>query len=59
MAQLSVLQAEVGARAHEAGAARCDAAAARDGALLAQQHAAELAQQLQVPTYTLFWRFVR
>ncbi|XP_026494193.2 calponin homology domain-containing protein DDB_G0272472 isoform X3 [Vanessa tameamea] len=45
--QLGALQAEAGARAVEAGQARCDAAAARDAALLAQQHGAELAQQLQ------------
>nr|XP_026494193.1 calponin homology domain-containing protein DDB_G0272472 isoform X3 [Vanessa tameamea] len=47
VAQLGALQAEAGARAVEAGQARCDAAAARDAALLAQQHGAELAQQLQ------------
>lgn len=45
MAQLGALQAELGARALEAGQARCDAA-------LAQQHGAELAQQLQVRART-------
>ncbi|XP_022121341.2 ribosome-binding protein 1 isoform X2 [Pieris rapae] len=45
--QLSVLQAEVSGRAVEAGQARCEVAAARDSVLMAQQHAADLAHQLQ------------
>lgn len=39
------LMAQLGALQAEAGQARCDAA-------LAQQHSAELAQQLQVALYT-------
>ncbi|XP_045527409.1 ribosome-binding protein 1 isoform X3 [Pieris brassicae] len=45
--QLTVLQAEVSGRAVEAGQARCEVAAARDSVLMAQQHAADLAHQLQ------------
>ncbi|KAG6450012.1 hypothetical protein O3G_MSEX006304 [Manduca sexta] len=47
MAQLAALQAELSAHALEAGQARCELAAARDSLLMAQQHAADLAQQLQ------------
>ncbi|CAK1550523.1 unnamed protein product [Leptosia nina] len=45
--QLGALQAELNARVLEAGQARCEAGAARDSMIMAQQHAAELAQQLQ------------
>ncbi|XP_050675310.1 ribosome-binding protein 1-like isoform X2 [Leptidea sinapis] len=45
--QLQVLQAEAAARALEAGQARCELVAARDSLIMAQQHAADLAQQLQ------------
>ncbi|XP_072929861.1 uncharacterized protein alt isoform X3 [Epargyreus clarus] len=47
LAQLAALQAELSARVLEAGQARCEAAAARDTLLMAQQHAADIAQQLQ------------
>ncbi|XP_063387409.1 ribosome-binding protein 1 [Cydia fagiglandana] len=46
VAQLQTLQSELAARALEVAGARCDAGAARDAAIMAQQHAAELAQQL-------------
>lgn len=46
--QLNALQAELQARVLEVGQARCDAGAARDNMIIAQQHAADLAQQLQV-----------
>ncbi|XP_045502960.1 myosin heavy chain, fast skeletal muscle isoform X3 [Colias croceus] len=45
--QLTALQAELNARVLEAGQARCEAGAARDSMMMAQQHAADLAQQLQ------------
>ncbi|XP_038206792.1 MAR-binding filament-like protein 1-1 isoform X2 [Zerene cesonia] len=45
--QLTALQAELSARVLEAGQARCEAGAARDSMIMAQQHAADLAQQLQ------------
>ncbi|CAG4957571.1 unnamed protein product [Colias eurytheme] len=45
--QLAALQAELNARVLEAGQARCEAGAARDSMMMAQQHAADLAQQLQ------------
>ncbi|XP_061728930.1 ribosome-binding protein 1-like [Cydia pomonella] len=47
VAQLQGLQTELAARALEVAGARCDAGAARDAAIMAQQHAAELAQQLE------------
>lgn len=54
VSQLNALQAEVGAlqaeraaRAMELSQARCDAASVRDALMLAQQHHADLAQQLQ------------
>ncbi|XP_063628058.1 ribosome-binding protein 1 [Cydia splendana] len=46
VAQLQTLQSELAARALEVAGARCEAGAARDAAIMAQQHAAELAQQL-------------
>lgn len=46
--QLNAQQVELQARALEVGQARCDAGAARDNMIIAQQHAAELVQQLQV-----------
>ncbi|KAL0869100.1 hypothetical protein ABMA27_007404 [Loxostege sticticalis] len=45
--QLAALQAELNARIVEAGQARMDAGAAREAMIIAQQHTAELAQQLQ------------
>ncbi|CAH0690203.1 unnamed protein product [Spodoptera exigua] len=47
VAQLTGLQGELSAHALEAGQLRMELAAARDAAALAQQHAADLAQQLQ------------
>lgn len=45
--QLAGLQSEAAAHAHDARQARLELGAARDALLMAQQHAAELAQQLQ------------
>ncbi|KAM3956568.1 uncharacterized protein ACR2FA_009476 isoform 2-T3 [Aphomia sociella] len=47
VSQLSALQAEAGVLARELSQARCDAAGVRDALLHAQQHHADLAQQLQ------------
>ncbi|XP_049877687.1 ribosome-binding protein 1 isoform X3 [Pectinophora gossypiella] len=47
MQQLAAQQADLNARVMEISQARCDAAAARDSMMIAQQHATELAQQLQ------------
>ncbi|XP_026314965.1 kinectin isoform X2 [Hyposmocoma kahamanoa] len=52
VSQLGALQAEIQARVLEAGQARCEASAARDSVILAQQHAAELMQQLQDANHT-------
>ncbi|XP_047033920.1 kinectin isoform X7 [Helicoverpa zea] len=48
LAQLTGLQAELTAHALEAGQLRMEAGAARDSCVMAQQHAADLAQQLQL-----------
>nr|XP_049704580.1 ribosome-binding protein 1 isoform X8 [Helicoverpa armigera] len=50
LAQLTGLQAELTAHALEAGQLRMEAGAARDSCVMAQQHAADLAQQLQDAT---------
>ncbi|XP_026743117.1 ribosome-binding protein 1-like isoform X8 [Trichoplusia ni] len=47
LAQLAALQGELNAHALEVGPLRMEAAAARDSCVMAQQHAADLAQQLQ------------
>ncbi|CAH0594267.1 unnamed protein product [Chrysodeixis includens] len=47
LAQLAALQGELNAHALEANQLRMEAAAARDSCVMGQQHAADLAQQLQ------------
>lgn len=49
LGQLTALQADLNAHALEAAQLRMDAAGAREACAMAQQHAADLAQQLQVP----------